>query len=251
VDGVERGLNRRTVFQTGLIAALLDGVYGGDYTIAELVGHGDFGLGTFSSLDGEMIIIDSLCYRMGEGGAVSIASDEELIPFAVVTHFHPDITFERPSPGLRHEVISDLVEAIPSANYLYAARIKGDFDRVSIRNVRKQETPYRPLSEVTDGEPVQHLDDVSGVMVGFQTPAYERGIGVPGGHLHFIDESRSLGGHVLDFTARKVTVEICVGTDLMIRLPTTPEFERATLDPDDLDDQVARAENHRRGGTGE
>jgi acetolactate decarboxylase len=242
--GSASGGDRRTVFQTGLIAALLDGVYGGDYTVAELAEHGDFGLGTFSSLDGEMIIIDSVCYRMRKGGVVSVAAEVELVPFAVVTQFHPDITFERPGRGSRDEVISDLVRAIPSANYLYAARIKGDFDRVSIRNVSRQQTPYRPLAEVTGGEPVEQLKNVSGTMVGFQTPAYERGIGVPGGHLHFITDSRDIGGHVLDFIAKNVTVEISVGTDLIIRLPTTPEFERADLDPGDLDEQVALAENH-------
>ena len=48
------------VYQTSTIAALLDGIYDGDVTIAELLTHGDFGLGTFNHLDGEMVVLDGV-----------------------------------------------------------------------------------------------------------------------------------------------------------------------------------------------
>ena len=47
---------RRTLFQTSLMAALLDGIYEGDMTTGELLEHGDFGIGTFNALDGEMVV---------------------------------------------------------------------------------------------------------------------------------------------------------------------------------------------------
>lgn len=233
------------IFQAGLIAALIDGVYEGDIAVSELLLHGDFGLGTFNSLDGEMIVVDSICYRLGVGGTVSIPSTEELVPFALVTQFHPDIRFAVRGRSSRSELIEELGRSVPSKNYLYAARITGDFAQVVTRNVVKQDPPFRPLAEITDGEPVSELQEVAGVMVGFQTPAYERGIGVPGGHLHFIDDARRSGGHVIDFVSKDVTVEVCVGTELVIRLPTTAAFEQADLDPPDLDEKVGRAENHR------
>jgi acetolactate decarboxylase len=246
-DEVTGGVSRRNhqIFQAGLIAALIDGVYEGDMAVSELLDRGNFGLGTFNSLDGEMIVVDSACYRLGGGGAVSVPSGEELVPFAIVTHFRPDVSFEWRGKSSRTELIDRLSRSVPSKNYLCAARITGQFSQVAVRNVVKQEPPFRPLAAVTDGEPVSRLDDVAGVMVGFQTPAYERGIGVPGGHLHFIDDARAVGGHVIDFVSEQVTVEICIGTELVIRLPTTPEFEGADLDPPDLDVQVGRAENHR------
>ena len=43
------------IFQTSTMAALLDGVYEGNVSIRELLRHGDFGLGTFNILDGEML----------------------------------------------------------------------------------------------------------------------------------------------------------------------------------------------------
>ena len=44
---------RNEVFQTGLMSQLLDGIYDGDMTIGELLGHGNFGVGTFDGLDGK------------------------------------------------------------------------------------------------------------------------------------------------------------------------------------------------------
>lgn len=45
------------LFQYSTLEALLGGVYDGEVTVGELLTHGDFGLGTFNSLDGEMIIL--------------------------------------------------------------------------------------------------------------------------------------------------------------------------------------------------
>ncbi len=67
----------------------------------------------------------------------------------------------------------------------------GRFVRISTRTVVRQERPYRPLVDVTRGEPVVEHIDVDGVVAGFRTPAYEGGIGVPGGHVHFIDAALS------------------------------------------------------------
>jgi Alpha-acetolactate decarboxylase len=46
------------VYQFSTTSALLDGVYDGDVTVADILRHGDFGLGTFNHLDGEMVILD-------------------------------------------------------------------------------------------------------------------------------------------------------------------------------------------------
>src|ERR1700678_1935330 len=78
------------VYQTSTMAALLDGIYDGDVTIAELLTHGDFGLGTFNHLDGEMIVINGACYQLRSDGSASIAAPDDLTPFAAVTWFKTD-----------------------------------------------------------------------------------------------------------------------------------------------------------------
>ena len=57
-------VTRHEIFQTSLISALVQGVYEDEMTLAELLGHGSFGIGTFNGLDGEMIILGGVCYRL-------------------------------------------------------------------------------------------------------------------------------------------------------------------------------------------
>ena len=235
---------RHTVFQTSLMSALLDGVYDGEMTIGDLLEHGDFGLGTFNSLDGEMVVLDSVCYQLRGSGQASVADPGLCTPFAVVTHFVPTISQALPANLSRAGVAGIVGDLIPSENYLYAMRITGDFEWVRTRTAARQRKPYPPLRAATKNEPVIEFDDVSGIVAGFRTPLYELGIGVPGGHVHFIDDERRRGGHVLDYAIRRGTLELCLATDLHLALPLSKAFGRAHLSPDDLAAQVAQTENH-------
>ena len=71
--GVHRDQADHAVYQTSTMGALLDGVYDGDVTIAELLRHGDFGLGTFNHLDGEMLVLDGVCYQLRGDGSAAVA----------------------------------------------------------------------------------------------------------------------------------------------------------------------------------
>ena len=46
---------RDIIYQTSTINALLAGIYEGDVSFDELKKHGDIGIGTFNTLDGEMV----------------------------------------------------------------------------------------------------------------------------------------------------------------------------------------------------
>ena len=235
---------RHEVFQTSLMAALLDGIYDGDFTIGELLGHGSFGLGTFNGLDGEMIVVDGKAWQMRGDGTVTPASPDQVTPFAVVTNFVTNVSAEIPAHSTREQV-SEIVDHLTlSPNYLYAIRITGTFDWVRTRTVVKQEKPYPRMVDATAGEPVLQFDDVNGVVAGFRTPIYEQGISVPGCHVHFIDDSQTKGGHVLDFQIARGEVELCIGTDLRLRLPSTEAFSGADLSPDDLGSELHATEQH-------
>ena len=236
---------RHTMFQTSLMSALLDGVFDGEMTIGALLDHGDFGLGTFNALDGEMVVLDSVCYQLRGSGEATLADPAQRTPFAVLTRFSPTITAELPETLTRQEVSALIHTLIPSENYLYAIRVTGDFEWVRTRTAAKQTKPYPPLVAATRGEPVVQFDDISGVVAGFRTPLYEQGIGVPGGHVHFLTADRTRGGHVLDYRIRRGVLEICLGTDLHLSLPLTEAFGGADLNPDDLAEQVTATENHR------
>ena len=235
---------RNEVFQTGLMAGLLDGVYDGEMTVGELLGHGNFGLGTFDGLDGEMIVLDGTAYQMRHDGSVREAELSQRTPYAVVTNFVPTIRRDLPRDLLRSTAAQVLDELTVSRNYMYALKIRGSFEWVRTRTVIKQDKPYPKMVEATDQEPIVQFDDLIGTIVAFRTPIYEQGISVPGCHAHFIDSHRTRGGHVVDFKLREARVEICPGTELRLHLPLTPEFSAADLSPEDLADQISRAEKH-------
>ncbi|MCT9821183.1 acetolactate decarboxylase [Microbacterium sp. W1N] len=240
-------ITRHTIFQTSLMSALLDGVYDDDMTVAELLGHGSFGIGTFNALDGEMVVLGGVAYQLRGDGSVTTPPLDAQSPYAVVTNFVPSLSSPLPADSSRAEVAAFIDSLAASPNYMYALRITGRFSRLTTRTVVRQEKPYRPMTEATDEDAVVTFDDVVGTVVGFRTPLYEQGIGVPGCHAHFVDDARTRGGHLLDFTLAEGTVELCVCTDLQLRLPLTRAFGEANLSPDDLAAQIEKTETRSAG----
>src|ERR1700756_4573319 len=79
-----------TVFQVSTSGALVAGVYDREVTVQAILEHGDFGLGTFANLDGEMVVLDGRVYQVQGSGRVSEAAPDAGAPFAVVTWFRAD-----------------------------------------------------------------------------------------------------------------------------------------------------------------
>ncbi|WP_151549106.1 MULTISPECIES: acetolactate decarboxylase [Corynebacterium] len=235
-------VERHTIFQNSLMTALLDGIYDGDMTVSELLGQGNFGIGTFDALDGEMIIVDGRCYQVRGDGTARPARLDQCSPFTVVTNFVPRISAHAPNDMSRSDLGTYIDSLQPSENYMYAVRISGQFHDVSVRTVTRQEKPYRPMVEATADDTEMHFTDVSGVIGGFRTPVYEKGISVPGCHVHFIDDARSHGGHVLDFRVKDAIIELCPATELNLRLPLSSDFSHADLAPENLDEQIHTTE---------
>ena len=65
---------------------------------------------------------------------------------------------------------------------------------------------------------------------------------MPGCHVHFVNDDRTSGGHVLDYTVDDAVIELCPGTDMELHLPITAEFAGGNLAPEDLDDQIHHTE---------
>jgi acetolactate decarboxylase len=206
------------------MGALLDGVYVGDVTIAEILRHGDFGLGTFNHLDGEMVILDGVCYHLHADGSTTVAADSERTPFAAVTRFRTDLTFEITESTNRVDAVAQIDSLIGSENLMYAIRINGGFGEMRTRTVMAQSPPYPPLIKATESQAETRFTDVTGALAGFRLPYYDQGISVAGYHLHFLDENRNQGGHALDFQLSHGTVSVCTLSDLHLSLPGTPEF---------------------------
>ncbi|WP_445159761.1 acetolactate decarboxylase [Mycobacterium sp. Dal123C01] len=238
------------VYQFSTISALLEGVYDGDVTVAEILRHGDFGLGTFNHLDGEMVILDDICYRLRADGTATRAAPTDRTPFAAVTRFHTDFDIGIQTPTRQAEVLSAIDHQIKSANLIYAIRVTGRFSELRTRTVMEQQRPYPTLTEATEGQAEQRFTDVTGVLVGFRTPQFQQGISVAGYHLHFLNSERTGGGHVLDFTLEEGQAAVSGASQLHLSLPTSGGFLDAQLSGDGLSERISKAEGGQRSEDG-
>jgi acetolactate decarboxylase len=223
--------DRDTLYQVSTLGALKSGFYDGDISYAELGERGDSGIGTFESLDGEMVALDGTFYQVKVDGEVYGVDGEAIAPFAMVTFFDRDME-AKPAVGLDYPGLQAYLDGVlPSRNVFYAIKIEGRFSRVQARSVPAQEKPYPPLSEAIADQAVFELENVEGTMVGFWCPAYVGDINTPGYHLHFITSDLTAGGHVLDLLLGEVTVYIDETPDFSMQLPEMEEFLEGDLEP--------------------
>lgn len=220
------------LYQLSTLNAIMEGAYDGEMTIGELGAHGNFGLGTFNELDGEMIMVDGVVYQALADGQVCIADATAQTPFAVVQFFTPEWQEPIHSSLAFDDLRIVLADHLPSTNYFYALRIDGKMATVRARSVERQQQPYRPLVEVVKEQHIFEFENVTGTIVGFRFPDYAQGVNMPGWHLHFISVDRQYGGHVLDFTATEGQIAIEHTTDFFMELPENPQFAQADLDKD-------------------
>ncbi len=230
-----------SIYQKSTMVALLEGVYDGTITKEELSQKGDFGLGTFQALDGEMLAVDGDFYHLREGEAIKVHS-KDILPFAVMTYFKGRTEINLDKVLTQKELEQQLEANMNSKNVFYAIKVEGAFQQVKTRTVAKQNKPYPPMTEVAESQPVFELENVKGTMVGFFTPAYVAGIGVPGYHFHFIDEYKTAGGHVLDVTVKHVKISLEEKTSLELDLDNTQRFRKVDLDKEDIQKEIEEVE---------
>lgn len=230
------------LFQTSTMAALLDAVYDGEMTMDELLEHGNFGLGTFNALDGEMIVTDSEVRQFRSEGIASDVPSDLKTPFACVTYFEPEQTVTIDQPLNKAEFEALVNKMLDNPNLFGAIRFTGEFEQVDTRTVFCQCRPYPGMLEVVAKQPTFTMNNISGVMLGFRTPPYMQGINVAGYHLHVLSDDRKHGGHVTDYRVLRGKLEVARISDLEIALPRTQEFAEADLLPAGLNEAIHTAE---------
>lgn len=230
------------VFQSSTIGALMEGVYDGEITYAELARQGDFGLGTFNALDGEMIAFDGRFFQMKSDGKAYPVDPSTKTPFAVVMFFDPTVKvlWEELTDWQQFQRAVD--KAVPSKNIFYAVKVRAVFDYVRVRTVPRQRKPYPPLVDVARNQPEFTHEGIKGTLVGFRFPDYTQGVNVAGYHVHFLDDALAAGGHVLDFRMRDARIDIDVTSQFHMEVPECGDFLNADLDKDQSE-AIHQAEN--------
>jgi acetolactate decarboxylase len=237
------GETLHTLFQVSTSAALVEGLYQGAVRVALLKQRGDFGLGTFIDLNGEMVVLEGAVYQVTSDGKVCEATDDLLVPYAVVTTFDiaQSVSFLSFSDFAELEKACDALRK--SENLFYAIRIDGTFASVHTR-VMHAVGHGTGLAQAASAQGDFQFEDVTGTLVGIWAPAYAGAFSVPGYHFHFISSDRLKGGHVLACKADAVVSRICSISEMHIALPETKQFLQADLSRNPNDDLASAERSH-------
>lgn len=228
------------LYQYSVMEALLAGVYDGDLTIGALKQRGDFGLGTFNRLDGEMVVYGGVVYRVRADGSVSVALDDDRTPYASVTRFAPGVTITLDGAASLADLKAELTQRL-RPNRAYAIEVRGRFATMAARAPAPATHPYPELAaQLAAHQHTFALANTEGAAIGFIVPPYLARLSVPGLHLHYLAADHASGGHVLDFQAAPgATVRIMELTGMDLDFSSHPQFDDADLTRDRQREQAA------------
>ena len=236
---------QHTLFQVSTAGALVQGIYQKAVSSKSLLNYGDFGLGTFVNLDGEMVILDGEIYQVRSDGKLLRIVDDVGTPFAVVVHFAPNV-------DERVQNVTDLDELTKvcdryrdSDNLFYAIRIDGHFTHVHTRAMRAT-LDGLPLAKAAAIQPEFEFKDVPGTLVGIWAPQFSSAFNVPGYHFHFLSGDRSQGGHLLEVSGRDLHIRVEMLNDFHVSLPESAEFLKADLTGDTSKDLAYAEQVHKK-----
>lgn len=241
----EKWINTHSVYQVSVIEALMQGVMGGVIPVRELLAHGDFGIGTFEGLGGELIVLEGKAYDCAEDGAVREVLPEEMVSFAQVTNF------DRYAPLHRIEGIGSVKELevqlsdwiLEDPNIIYAVKGHVEGAEVEIRSIGHLECPYPTMVEAVKTQKIASYSPVSGTVLGFLFPKFMTNVNVPFWHFHFLSDARDRGGHLMDIKANAMNLQVYPMFEHTIRLPEGKSFSRVRMsDAKDLEKAMREVE---------
>lgn len=229
-----QNVNEKPIFHYSVLDGLRNGVYTGDLSIAVLKSKGDFGLGTYNYLDGEMIVLNGVVYRIAGDGKVSIAESKLITPFAAVTFFKEDKVYELVGISDFEEMQKEIIKKLPSENKSYAVQIECEFESMKVGSANKvMEDETTGLAELMKTRPTFEKQNVIGTLVGFYTPAYMSSVNLSPFHFHFLSKDRKFGGHFMSgkFNSTvKIKVRIDEKPSVQVVFPENNQaFERSWL----------------------
>lgn len=234
----ELEIQEQLVVQVSTIDALLQGVYDGKTTLGDLSKWGDFGIGTFNALDGEMLLLNGIYYQVKADGKVYKPETTVKTPFSTVTFLNPEVSYNFSS--FSYSKLKTTIDSLMlSPNLFYAIKLHGVFYSVKTRSVPAQVKPYPPLVDVTANQPEFEAQSITGTLCGFYCPPFVTGINIPGYHLHFISDEENFGGHVLELELKNGVMQLDQINNFKLFLPGEGGFLNTDLNGDlsgDLED---------------
>jgi acetolactate decarboxylase len=234
-----------TLFQVSTSGALVQGIYERAVSTGLLLNYGDFGLGTFDNLDGEMVVLDGAIYQVRSDGVVSKITGDVGTPFAVVLRFVPDQDETVKSVSSFEETMQLCDKYRDSNNLFYAFRIDGHFTHIHTRAMAAT-LDGLPLAKAAAIQPEFDFKEIDGTLVGLWAPQFSSALNIAGYHFHFLSNDRTRGGHLLECSGSNLRVRVERLNDFHLSLPETEEFLRADLNKDSSKDLAYAEQAHKK-----
>ena len=215
-----------SLYQVGTLQALLKGLYHSTVTVKVSRQHADTGVGCGVGV-GEVIALDGYYFCTDEKGYTKKLSDKDGLPFFTGAKFKPTIKYTVRDITSIGELEKTIEQHTKSDNIFYLIRVDGFFREVYARSEDRIKDPakYKPLLEwMETHQNKYYFKGIKGTLVAVKSPDIIKNIGVPGYHVHFINNTRSVGGHVFDVQIENGSVEIQPLYSMNLILPRTKEF---------------------------
>lgn len=221
------------IYQVSTIQALMLGYSRSVISVSELLEHGNTGLGTFTDVDGEMIVLDGICYRALENGSIEIAEPDRGVPFSTVC------TMKKTAPikfGRTKDIaalktsLNNIIDSHFGLNSMHMARIDGEFEVVDARSESGYRSAHVELKTILGKtQRAMKFENIKGTLVCVYFPDYLDGINASGWHMHFISEDRRFGGHIFDIVMKSGEGQISKIDSIELKLPDEPIFDTYAL----------------------
>ncbi len=243
-------MSEMKMYQVSTLQALLLGYSRAVISVSELLDHGDIGLGTFTDVDGEMIVLDGFCYRAMENGDVVAAEPDRGIPFSTVCTMNDSTPVEFLYTSNIEKLKTELNNIIDShfgLNSMHMARIDGEFEMIDARSESGYESVHVDLKTILGKtQKAFKFEKTKGTLVCVYFPDYMDGINASGWHLHFISDDKKHGGHVFDIVMKSGKGQISKINSIELKLPDEPIFDTYSLKQASKDEvkAVEQGKNH-------
>lgn len=201
----------KLIYHYSVMDAMRNGVYKGDITVKKLRDKGNFGLGTYNFLDGEMIVLDGNFYRIASSGQVTKAESEREVPFASLVVFSADKEYEISGIATIEALQNEIRNRLPSSNKPYALRIECSFESIVTGGAKRlEEKDTTSIAELMKTRPLYQKEHISGTMVGFYNPPSFAAVDLSPFHFHFISADKTFGGHFISGVLATAKIKISI-----------------------------------------
>lgn len=221
------------IYQVSTLQALALGYTRPVVTVEELLQNGDTGLGTFENVDGEMIIIDGVCYQAKQDGSIVRSENSTGVPFAVAGFLKNGRKIEF---GEKKDIeaiklaLTMIIDDDFGLNSIHVARIDGWFDTIRARAGAPYQSQHVTLKTILSKTQKDFsFEKTEGTLVCVYFPDYMDGINASGWHMHFISKDKKFGGHVFEASMSSGECLIQKMDRIDIQLPRDAAFDTYSL----------------------